>query len=111
MSLAPELHPASLGGGESGLGPRADLFPLVFGERSEHMKHQFRGMGIVDGDELDPALHQIGDESDVAGEPVQLRDYERGLVAFAGCEGSLEFGTVGPVPALDLGMFGDKLVF
>jgi hypothetical protein len=94
MPLCSEFRPAGLGGGERGLCPRADLFPLVLCERGKHMHHEFRGMCIIDRDELNAALHQIRDERDVAGDPIEYGDNQRGLAAFAGREGSLQLGAI-----------------
>ena len=48
-------------------------------------------------------VHQIGDERDVAGKPVELGDDERGLVTAAGIEGERELGAVVLGAALDFG--------
>jgi hypothetical protein len=39
-------------------------------------------MGIVHGDEIDLGLHQLGNERDVARQPIQLGDDQRALSFF-----------------------------
>jgi hypothetical protein len=68
-------------------------------------------MRIIDGHELDPAFHQVGDEVHIAGKAIEFRDNQRRLVALASGEGSLQLGTVRPFSALDLSIFGRELIF
>ena len=53
------------------------------------------------------AVHQGGDEGEVAGEAVELGDDELGLVLPAGGERLLELGAIRAFAALDLGELGD----
>ena len=59
--------------------------------------------------EIDLALHQAGDEMDIAREPVELGDDQLGAVLLAGsyCLGQL--GAIGTLAALNLGEFSNQL--
>jgi hypothetical protein len=48
----------------------------------------------VHGYEVHPALHQVGDEGDVAGQPIELGDHQRGVVQPAQRERLRELGPV-----------------
>jgi len=52
------------------------------------------GARVVGGDELDVAVHQRGDEGEVAGQSVQLGDDELALVLAAGGQGLLQLGAI-----------------
>src|SRR6516162_3034361 len=58
--------------------------------------------------EIDLALHQAGDEMDIAREPVELGDDQLGAVLLAGsyCLGQL--GAIGTLAALHLGELGHE---
>ena len=49
----------------------------------ERSDGQAVGLGEVDGYEVDTALHQLGDERDVARQPVELGDHQGGAVQAA----------------------------
>jgi hypothetical protein len=66
----------------------------MLGEGGQHVQHQLAGVRVVGGDELDIALHQGADERDVAPEPVELGDEQRGLVPATGIEGERELRAV-----------------
>ena len=100
---------ARLSSGESGLRPATDLLALMFREGGQHVQHQPRCMGIIDRYELHPAVHQIGNERDVAGESVKLRDQQNRLMAFAFCEGGEQLRPIGTLPAFDLGVLGKEI--
>src|SRR5690348_13188752 len=63
------------------------LVALMLRERSEHVQHEPVGMGIVATNELRPALHQRRDKSDIAAQPVELRNYECGFLPAALLQG------------------------
>src|SRR5262249_52587237 len=67
------------------------------------------GVRIVGGDELDVAVHQGGDEREIAGEAVELGDDEFDFVLAAGGQGLLPFGAVRAFSRLGLRMLGDEL--
>jgi hypothetical protein len=54
---------------------RANWIELVTGE--------LVGVRVVAGDEIDPLVHDRGEEGDVAREPVQLSDDQLGALALA----------------------------
>jgi hypothetical protein len=58
----------------------------VLGDGRKDVQCEPRGVRVIDGDELDAWVHQRGDESQVAREPVELRDDELGLQLLAGGE-------------------------
>src|SRR3954468_9613817 len=50
-----------------------------------------------------PLSHQLGDEGDVARQPVELGDHQSGAVQAAQAERPIQLGPVGAPAALDLG--------
>lgn len=65
------------------------------------------GLRHVDGDELNPGLHQPRDEMDVAGQPVELRNDKRPPLLPAQLDGPQQLRPVGvALAALDLGELG-----
>ena len=72
--VAPELPASRLCRRKSRLGPVTDGLGLMLGDSREDMHGQPVGLWEVDRDELDAAFHEVRDECDVTGEPVQLRD-------------------------------------
>ena len=81
---------------------------LVLGHGRQDVDRQPVGLREVAGDELDPALHQVRDEGDVAGQPVELGDQQRRLLQPAGGEGRGELGPVVAPAALDLDELGHE---
>jgi hypothetical protein len=55
----------------------------VLGEHREHLQGHLVRVRHVSGDEFDPAIHERGDEGDIAGEPVELGNDELGLELLA----------------------------
>jgi hypothetical protein len=62
------------------------------------------GVRVVAGHEVDAALHQAGEEVDVAGEPVELGDDEGGAGALGVGGGA---GQLGSLAALDFLVGGE----
>ena len=58
---------------------------------------------VVDGDELNPAFHQVRDEREVAAEPVHLRDDQDGLQLLRQLDCLGQLRTVIALAGLDLG--------
>ena len=87
----------------------ADHFPLVLGDGGQDVQGQLVGIGHVDGGELDAALHQVGDEGDVARQPVELGDHQHGPPLPAQVEGRGELGSVVAFAALHFRELGDQL--
>jgi hypothetical protein len=56
-----------------------------------------------------PALHQVRDEGDRAGQPVELGDHQHGTLVPAQLQRTVELGPVAPPPALNFGVFGQQL--
>jgi hypothetical protein len=67
------------------------------------------GLGHVAGDELNPAIHQAGDKSDVARQPIQAGDDQHRPFAGSKIERGGELGPVDLPAALDLGELGRDL--
>jgi hypothetical protein len=66
------------------------------------------GLRKIDGLEFDARLHEVGDESHISGEPVQLGDDQGGPVETA-CRKCLRKPR--PIifaPAFNLGVFGEQ---
>lgn len=104
-----ELYPARLGLGQGNAGALGNHLALMLGDGGEDVQGQPVGTRHVHGDELDPALHQACDEGDVAGQPVELGDDQRGALPLAGGDGGMEFRPVVLPAALDLGEFGEDV--
>ena len=101
-AVQPQLDATGLCGGEGCFGPLRDHLAFVFGERGHHMQHEPAGMGHIDGDKVRRALHQVGDEGDVAGETVELGDQQGRLVPAARLQGERELRAVVFAAGLDL---------
>jgi hypothetical protein len=78
--IASELHAASLGSCERGLGALGYHAGFVFGDRRQDVDGEAVGLREVDGFEIDAGFHQVRHERNVARQPVQLRDDELGAV-------------------------------
>jgi hypothetical protein len=74
---------------------RANWIELVTGE--------LVGVRVVAGDEIDPLVHDRGEEGDVAREPVQLSDYQLGALALALRQRLRQVGAGGMPAVLDFG--------
>lgn len=87
---------------QGGDGAGADLVALMLRKRGQHVKHQLVCMGIIDRHELHAAFHQPGDESDVAGQPVKLRDDQHRPLTAAQIERGRQLRPIILPAALDL---------
>ena len=72
------------------------------------MNRQLVGVRVIDGDELDAGLHQRGDECEVAGQPVELRNDELGFLRPADVERDFKLRPGVVLTALDLGELPDQ---
>ena len=107
--VAAEPGAAGLGCSERRLGSLADHLALVLGHGRQDVQGQPVGGRHVDCDKLDAALHQAGDERDVAGQPVELGDHQDGALPAAQLQRSAQLRPVGAPAALDLDQLGDQL--
>ena len=101
-----QLLPAPNSSLQGIFGAGADLPALMLGEGGQQMDHQLVGVGIVDGLELHPALHQVGNEGHVAAQAVELGNDERSLLLTALGQGGQQLGAFVFLTALDLGVVG-----
>src|ERR1700674_5167710 len=83
-----------LGSREPRLGPGADRFALVLGDGGQNMQREAVGLREVTAHEVNLAVHERGDEGDVAREPIELRNDQLGLVLFAGGKRSGQLGAI-----------------
>lgn len=109
-SVLPQLDAAALGRLQGVAGADADLLPLVFGEGGQQVHHELVGVGVVDGLEIHPAFHQVGDEGHIAAQTVKLGDDEQGLLPAALGQGGQKLQALVLAAALDLGVMGGDLV-
>jgi hypothetical protein len=87
--------PASgLGCCQSSFSPGGDHLPLMLSHGGEDVDGKPVRLREIHRDEIDPALHQVGDEGDISGEAIQLGDYEGGPMEVTEPEGFLEPGSV-----------------
>jgi hypothetical protein len=78
-----EHDAARFGDRQGGDRPRADHLALVLSDGGEDVDRQARRKGIVAGNKIDVAFHQIRNKCDVAREAVELGD-DQGSAAHAG---------------------------
>ncbi|MFZ1430886.1 MAG: hypothetical protein WAS21_29490 [Geminicoccaceae bacterium] len=104
-----KLHPARPSFSQGGAGTLGNHLALVLGDGGEDVQGKPVGGRHVHGDELDPALHEARDEGDIAGQPVELGDDQRGPLPLAGGDRGMKFGPVVLPGALDLGEFGEDV--
>ena len=76
--------------GERGLCALRNHLALMLGDGREDVNGQSVRGRHIDGHEVDAAFHQIRDEGDVAGQPVEPGDNQRGAVLAALVERGLE---------------------
>jgi len=82
---------------------------FAFGDGGHDVDGEVVGFGHVDGDEADARFHEAGDDSDVAGEAVELGDEEDAADAAGVVEGGFELGAAAFAGAgFDLGEFEDN---
>ena len=104
----PSLTPRALAASRAAFVRGGDHRRLVFRDGGQDVDGQAVGLGEVDGHEVDAALHQLGDEGDVAGQPVELGDHQGGAVQAAQAERPVQLGPVVALAALDLGHLGGQ---
>ena len=100
---AAQLRAACLGGVQGGLGALADHLARVLGHGGEDVDGEPVGLRHVHGDKFHAGLHQPADKMDVARQPVELGDQQRGFMFPAGIERGGELWAVVLPAALDLG--------
>jgi hypothetical protein len=88
---------------QRGAGALRNRLALVLGDCRQDVDGQLVGMRLIDRDKLDLAVHQRGDERNVAREAVKLGDDQLGLVPAAGGDRPLQLGPLCALAALDLG--------
>ena len=71
---AAESGAARLGGGQRYLGALADRLPLVLGHGCQDVQREPGSLRHVARHELGAAVHHVGDESDIARQPVEAGD-------------------------------------
>jgi hypothetical protein len=109
-SPAPEpskLRAPGFGCHERCLRPGTDHLAFVLGHGRQDVDGKAVRLREVDGYEVDPALHQVGHEGDIAGEAIEFRDDEGGTVGAAECQSLGQAGPIGPLAALHLHELGD----
>jgi hypothetical protein len=108
-AIQSQLDATGLCGCEGGLGPLRNHLAFVLGEGGHDVQNQPAGMGHIDGHKIRRALHQVGDEGDVAGETIQFGDQQGRLVPAARLQGERELRSVVLGAGLDLDELGDDL--
>lgn len=98
-----ELHAPELGLRHCCLCPLRDHDPFVFGHGGKDMNREPGRLWHIDGQKLNPAFHEIRDEGNRPGEPVELSDQEGCLLPAAEIKRPSELGTISPPAALDFG--------
>ena len=74
----------------------------MLGDGGQDMQREPVGLRHVAAEQLDAAFQQPGDESDVARQPVEFGDEQRGAGLLGVVERLLQLGPVGALAALDL---------
>ena len=75
----------------------------MFGYGGEYVDREPGRLRHIDGQELDPAFHEVRDKGHRPGEPVELGDQEGCLLPAAEIERPAELRTIRPPAALDFG--------
>jgi len=104
-----KLYPTSLGGLKRGLGAPGDHRRLRFRPHRQDADRQSIGSRHVTADETHPGRFQPEQEVSVAGQPVELRNQQRGMVDLAGDHGALQLRPVRLAPAFHFREFGDDI--
>ena len=82
----------------------------MLGDGGRNVDGQPVGLGHIAGDEVGTALHQIGDEGDVTGQPVKAGNQQGSAALPALLKGGKQLRPVRvPASALDLGELGHEL--
>ena len=81
--------------------PFGNHFAFMLGNGRQNVDGQFV--------ERHAALHDRGDERDIAGQAVKLRDDQRGALPPAGFQGLFQLRPIRPLAGLDFGVFRDQL--
>lgn len=102
-----QAHAACLSSRQGVARAFADRSGLLLGDGGHDVQEKTVGLGHVAGSELDAALHEVGDEGDVARQPVELRDHQRRMRRLGSRESVAQDGTITLAPALDL----DELLY
>ena len=71
-----DVDAAPLGSGEGFLGAQRDASPLLFRKRCLQMQHEPVFRGLIGSNEQHVGFKQAADEVNIAGESVELRDYQ-----------------------------------
>ena len=108
-ALPSQNNPARLGRFERVFSSPGDFVALMLGKNGHELRHSFVGVGIVGRHELDAALDQIGDKSQVARQPIQLGDQQNRLFPPAQFERRLQLGPLAVLAGLDLAKAADDL--
>jgi hypothetical protein len=108
MPGLPSCSPRFLAAHQRGLGAFRDHLALMLIHGREDMDGQLVGVRVIHSHELHTALHQRGDEGQVAGQAVELGDDQLCLLLLAGRERLLQFWSVIALAALNLGELIDK---
>ena len=75
---------------------RSDIdFGFIFGDRRQNMDGQSIGLRKVRGDELQAALHQLGDETDVAAKAIKPGDHQSGAMDSTGPQRFVQLRAIG----------------
>lgn len=101
-SRTAELLATSLGRLQSRLHALADPAGFILGHCSQNVQGEARCEWLVKGKKLDISIHQIGNERDVSGQPVQLRDQKRRLRLSGRAQSLGELRPIRPLARFDL---------
>ena len=100
--------------GSAGFGSRQrilsalrDHFPFMLCHGREDVHGQLVGVRVIDGHKFNAAVHQRGDECQIAGQPIEFGDDQFGLVPLASGERRGELRAIRPLAAFDLGELAD----
>jgi hypothetical protein len=99
---AAELPTACPGSLQGRLGALADPARLILSHGRENMERQPGSKGLVASQEFDTRIHEIRNEGDVAGQPIQLSNQERPLALPSRLQRLRQLWTVRSLPGLDL---------
>lgn len=91
------------------LGPLRYELAFMLGEGGQDMDHETIGVGCIDSDELDAALHQGGHKGDIPGKAIQFGNDQDRTFASTLSESIGKHGTFAARSALHFDMLADVM--
>src|SRR5207302_543081 len=92
----------SLGSGKGSTGPLRNHPGFVFSHRCKDMNGKAVRLREIDGLEFDPGVHEVRNEGDVTGQPIELGNDQGGFMNAASRQSFGELRSIATTAAFDL---------